>query len=419
MAMDLSKHPCFNGSVCHKSGRIHLPIAPKCNVMCNFCNRKYDCTNESRPGVSSTILSPAQALNYLDKVIGKDKSIAVVGIAGPGDAFANPEETLETLRLVREKYPDMLFCIATNGLNIGPYIEQLARYNVTHVTITVSAVDPEVGAKIYAWIRDGKRPYRGVVGAGIILEKQLDAIKELKKRDIIVKVNSIVVPGVNDHHISEIARVVSGLGADIHNCIALCPVEDTPLAECGSPAPELMEKVRAESAKHVKQMLHCTRCRADAVGLLGKEMTDQDHDLLRQSAQAPLNPEEDRPYIAVASMEGFLVNQHLGEAASLGIFEYDKGQVKLIEKRDTPVRGGGDERWKQLAEILHDCRAVLTNGAGPSPQKVLKDHGLQTIIVEGLIEDNLAALCKGVDLKSPVRAFKCGASCSGDGTGCG
>ena len=419
MAFDLSKHPCFNKGACSNSGRVHLPIAPKCNVMCNFCDRKYDCTNESRPGVTSTVLSPAQALDYLDKVVEKDPRIAVVGIAGPGDAFANADETMETLRLVRGKYPDMMFCIATNGLNIGPYIEQLAEYNVTHITVTISAVDPEIGAKVYAWIRDGKRPYRGIVGAKIILEKQLDAITELKKHGIMVKVNSIVIPGVNDHHIPEIAKVVSELGTDIHNCIALCPVAGTPLGSCGNPTPEMMEKVRTESGKYVNQMLHCTRCRADAVGLLGKDMTEDDHALLRASAEGPLNPGENRPYVAVASMEGLLVNQHLGEAASLSIFEYNNGTMNLIEQRDTPPRGGGDERWKQLAEVLKDCKAVLTNGAGQSPQKILQSNGLKTIIVEGLIEDNLAALYKGQVLKSPVRQFKCGANCSGDGTGCG
>jgi nitrogen fixation protein NifB len=71
--------------------------------------------NESRPGVTTGVLSPDQAMMYLDTVFAQKKNISVVGIAGPGDPFANPEETMETLRLVREKYPDMLLCIASNG----------------------------------------------------------------------------------------------------------------------------------------------------------------------------------------------------------------------------------------------------------------------------------------------------------------
>ena len=419
MALDISKHPCFNENICHQVGRVHLPVAPKCNVMCNFCNRKFDCVNETRPGVTSKILSPGQALFYLDKVIERNPSIGVVGIAGPGDPFANPEETMQTLRLICKKYPKLLLCVATNGLNIGPYVKELASLGVSHISITISAVDPEIGSQIYAWVRDGKRPFKGEVGAGIILQRQLNAITVLKKHGIIVKVNSIVIPGVNDHHIVDISKKVSELGADIHNCIALYPVEDTPLGDIESPSDELIQSVRVRCAQYIKQMLHCRRCRADAVGLLGEDMPDELLACLEDSANQPLDPTENRPYVAVASMEGFLINQHLGEAASLRIFGVIDGRIELIESRGTPERGGGDDRWRKLAEGLSDCHAILTNGAGPAPQRVLKQNGIKTIIVEGLIKENLEAFFKGEPLRSPCRSFSCGAACSSDGTGCG
>ena len=34
------------------------------NIQCNYCKRGYDCVNESRPGVTSEVLSPEQALAY-------------------------------------------------------------------------------------------------------------------------------------------------------------------------------------------------------------------------------------------------------------------------------------------------------------------------------------------------------------------
>lgn len=419
MALDISKHPCFNSNVCHQVGRVHLPVAPKCNVMCNFCNRKFDCVNETRPGVTSKVLSPGQALFYLDKVVAKDPRIGVVGIAGPGDPFANADETMETLRLIRGKYPEMLLCVATNGLNIAPYIEELAALDVSHISITISAVDPEIGAQVYSWIRDSKRPFRGTTGAGIILERQLAAISSLKEHGIIVKINSIVIPGVNDHHIADISKKVHELGADIHNCIALIPVEDTPLENTEEPSDELMQSVRDQCSGYTKQMLHCTRCRADAVGLLGEDMPEEILGYLEDSANRPLDPTESRPNVAVASMEGFLVNQHLGEAAGLRIYGAVDGQVELIENRETPERGGGDARWQSLADHLSDCHAVLTNGAGPAPQRVFKQNGIKTFVVEGLIEENLEAFFKGETLRSPCRSFSCGDSCSGDGGGCG
>src|SRR5512141_901884 len=110
----LDRHPCFNPGAKGPHGRIHLPVAPHCNIRCNYCNRKFDCVNESRPGVSSAILSPKQALVYTEKVLEKEPRISVVGIAGPGDPFANPLETLETMRLIRKRFPEMLLCLSTN-----------------------------------------------------------------------------------------------------------------------------------------------------------------------------------------------------------------------------------------------------------------------------------------------------------------
>ncbi len=94
MALDLTRHPCFNADTRHRTARIHLSVAPKCNIQCNYCNRKFDCMNESRPGVTSAVLTPKQALSYLERAIEKMPNIAVVGIAGPGDPFASPDETL-------------------------------------------------------------------------------------------------------------------------------------------------------------------------------------------------------------------------------------------------------------------------------------------------------------------------------------
>src|ERR1019366_7526212 len=135
-----TQHTCCNSDARHPRGRIHLPLAPKCNIQCNYCNRKFDCMNESRPGVTSAVLSPSQSLTYLGKAIEKLPNLSVVGIAGPGDPFASPEEVLETLQLVRRQYPEMLLCVATNGLNIAPYVDRLAELQVSHVTITVNAI---------------------------------------------------------------------------------------------------------------------------------------------------------------------------------------------------------------------------------------------------------------------------------------
>ena len=118
--LDFTKHPCFSKEAHGKHARAHLPVAPRCNLQCNFCNRKFDCMNESRPGVTSAVLPASQAVPYLEEVVAQVPNLSVVGIAGPGDPFANPVETMETLRSVRNRFPGMMLCVATNGLGVGP-----------------------------------------------------------------------------------------------------------------------------------------------------------------------------------------------------------------------------------------------------------------------------------------------------------
>jgi nitrogen fixation protein NifB len=82
----------------------------------------------------------------------------------------------------------------------------------------------------------------------------------------------------------------------------------------------------------------------------------------------------------------------------------------------------GDQRWNQLADLLSDCRAVLTSSAGGKPTKVLARRGIRVVMMEGLIDEGLEAAFAGVSVRAPLRrehACGSGASCAGDGMGCG
>jgi nitrogen fixation protein NifB len=399
MPLDLERHPCFNSDARSRFARIHLPVAPHCNVQCNFCKRVYDCANESRPGVTTAVLEPKQAIYYLESVLKKDPRIAVVGIAGPGDPFATPDRTLETLRLVRDKYPDMLLCVASNGLGVLPHVDAIAELNVSHVTV--------------------KRVYRGVAGASVLWERQKAAIVALKERGVTVKINTIVIPGVNDHHVPAIAKTMAELGADIANCVPLYPVADTPFAAIPSPTHEEIVALRGKVAEYVPIMEHCTRCRADAVGLLGEKMRPDIELCLLQSSMKFSDLPESRPYVAAATQEGVLVNQHLGEAEQIAVFAKTAEGFELVEMRRTPVPGGGTQRWLEMADILRDCRAILVASAGDAPRSALAQHGIQVVMMEGLIEEGLDAIYSGVPVRAPLRKqHRCGSGCAGNGMGC-
>jgi nitrogen fixation protein NifB len=418
--LNTDKHPCFNVAVKGECGRVHLPVAPKCNIMCNYCNRKYDCVNESRPGVTSAVLKPKQAIAYLEQVLEAEPRITVAGIAGPGDPFANPKETLETIRLIRQRFPDLLLCLATNGLGLPPHLDELAELQVSHVTLTVNAVDPEIGAKIYSWVRDGKVIYRGLAAAEILLKRQLESIAGLKARGITVKINTIIIPGINDHHVQEVAKKMAELGADILNCMPMYPNAETPFGEMPEPLPEQMTAIRREAEAIIPQMHHCTRCRADAVGLLEADRTDEFRGCLSACANS-VPAAVDRPYVAVASQEGVLVNLHLGEAASFQIWGIKDDAYKMLEERPAPRPGGGADRWWTLAEILKDCRAVLVSGIGDTPAAVLSEAGVEPVVMNGFIDMALAAIYGGGDLsglKGRRRGVAGGCSQKKSGEGC-
>ena len=300
-------HPCFNREASGACGRVHLPVAPKCNIQCNYCNRKYDCVNESRPGVTSGILKPFQALEYTKTVLEKEPRITVIGIAGPGDPMANPEETLETMRLIHQAYPHMLFCLSSNGLSMPEYVDDLAALGVTHATITMNTVDPAIGAQIYSWVRDGNVVYRGQAAAELMLERQLESIRALKTHGLAVKVNTIMIPGVNtinnDAPLKAVAERANELGVDLMNLIPMHPTAGTLFGDLPEPTKEEVTAVRADIGHLVPQMTHCRRCRADAVGLLCSDRSGELGGVLAACGKLPPQGDDDSPRCDLARHE--------------------------------------------------------------------------------------------------------------------
>ena len=134
----VKNHPCYSEEAHHHFARMHVAVAPACNIQCNYCNRKYDCANESRPGVVSQKLTPEQAVRKVLAVARAIPQLTVLGVAGPGDALANPAKTFATFRLLQQRAPDIKLCISTNGLALPDLVDEICTYKVDHVTITIN-----------------------------------------------------------------------------------------------------------------------------------------------------------------------------------------------------------------------------------------------------------------------------------------
>jgi len=259
----LSEHPCLSKTSSGQHVRLHLPVSPVCNIECRYCDHNYDCPNESRPGVTSKLLTPYEALRLVKKTAESEPSLRVIGFAGPGDPLAD-SSALETLRLVHSKFPQYVKCISTNGLLLPQYVSRLKAAGIKVVTVTVNAVKPEVGAEVYSGIRWLGSIFNGRRGAKILWEQQRIGIIEAVKAGLFVKINTVFIPGVNDHHIWEIARETSLLGASTMNIIPLFPLAE--FAHIKRPSAFDVALVRDFCSRYLPQMDWCQSCRADAVG---------------------------------------------------------------------------------------------------------------------------------------------------------
>jgi len=261
-------HPCFSQEASHKHARIHLPVAMHCNISCNYCNRKYDCMNESRPGVTSEIISPMEGLHRYKYYKKQLNNLSVVGIAGPGDALADWEESSQTIRLIREYDPDVLLCMSTNGLKLPKLSASIVDLGVSHITVTVNTLNPETGAKIYRYVNfEGKR-YKDTDGASLLLENQLAGIRALTQQGMMVKVNTVMIPGVNDHEILDIVSKMKELNVFVTNIMPLIPVQGSAFEDLPATNTHDLTMMRKACQTEMRQMFHCQQCRADAVGLL-------------------------------------------------------------------------------------------------------------------------------------------------------
>jgi nitrogen fixation protein NifB len=264
-ALDVMRgHPCFDEEAHDYVGRVHLPVAPGCNIRCRFCERRI-CAHlaTEHPGWAQRLLSPHEALVLVrDLVRERQEERFVAGVAGPGEPLAN-EATLETLALVRDAFPHLTRCVSTNGLLLEEKLPALLRVGITALTVTVNAPDGEVGRQIYAWVRYRGTIYRGHEGAELLFERQVAGIEAALGAGLAVKVNTVLVPGVNDAHLVRLAGRLRELGVRLMNVMPLIPGGQ--MADRRPPTCEELRQVREACAALVPQFHLCEQCSADVV----------------------------------------------------------------------------------------------------------------------------------------------------------
>ena len=426
----INNHPCYSEGAHQHYARIHVAVAPACNIQCNYCNRKYDCSNESRPGVTSGRLTPEEAVKKVLYVGGNIQQLSVVGIAGPGDALANPKKTFETFRLLQEKAPDLKLCLSTNGLRIADYIDEIVKYNIDHVTVTINTVDEtgEIGSLIYPWVHWNFKKMRGKEGAKFLLQKQLEGIKLLTDRGILVKANSVLIPNVNDKDLPKVSKKLKEMNVFLHNIMPLlsAPEFGTKFGLDGVPSATDQEVMEAQEAcgMDIKLMKHCRQCRADAVGLIGEDRGDeftkesftnmtfselsdiynikarkQKHEIienwrtalevtndrikLEKATKLELSSDGVTKLVAVTTGGEGMINMHFGSAKEFIIYEAGDKAIKFVMHRkiESAYCSGaenchGNNPIEEIKNTLKDCDILLTEKIGDCPMSELQSIGL-------------------------------------------
>ncbi|HSN13340.1 MAG TPA: NifB/NifX family molybdenum-iron cluster-binding protein, partial [Anaeromyxobacteraceae bacterium] len=290
----------------------------------------------------------------------------------------------------------------------------------------------EIGARIYSWITWEGRRLRGVEAARLLIDRQLAGLARAVELGILCKVNSVVIPGINDLHLPEVARRVKSLGVFLHNLMPLISAREhgTHFGLTGQrgPTAEELEAVQRACEVDVKLMRHCRQCRADAVGRLGedrnaafslarlppvpaqdaadvraahREAVERTRHRLEEARREALRLVESVPptlsgRVAVATKGDGLVNQHFGHAREFLVHDVDRAGPRLVGHRKVEQYCvGGDGEEDVLADVLRtlsDCDAVLVAKVGHCPRGQLAAAGIEPV-TDFAFEPIEAALC--------------------------
>ena len=162
---------------------------------------------------------------------------------------------------MKKEFPQLIRCMSTNGLLLNDKADEVIDVGIDTLTVTVNAVDPEIEAMINARIFYHGKTYTGVEAAEILIHNQLEGIRKVAKSGTLIKVNTVLCPGINDQHIEDLAATVREAGAIIYNIIPLIPQNG--FKDLPAPTAKTLAIAQEQVFKH------CAHCRADAVGVPG------------------------------------------------------------------------------------------------------------------------------------------------------
>jgi nitrogen fixation protein NifB len=211
-------------------------------------------------------MSPKVATARVISEIRKDSRIKIVAVSGPGEPLANPE-TFDTIEIIRDNLDEVHLCLSTNGTLLEDNVQWLVKMDFKTLTVSMSTANPTTASRIYEWASVGGHILTGEKMGAFLVDAQLRGISKAADAGIAVKVNTILIPSINQDDIISLAQIIADAGASLQNIIPLVPNDHLSMLE--PPGIDLLTTIRNQAASYINQFRHCKQCRSDVVGLPG------------------------------------------------------------------------------------------------------------------------------------------------------
>ncbi len=259
-------HPCWASDREGLWERIHVPVAAGCNVQCGFCENAIGGCNTLQPAYSTRVISVAKAVEIIERELRSRPNLRIVAVSGPGEPLLNGR-ALEVFEQIRRTRDDIEFCLSTNGTLLSECSKRLANLGTTTITVSISASIPETAARIYDWAVLGGKRLKDLEMARAIIERQFRGIDAAVDEGMLIKVNTVLIPGINDKDISILAESLSDHDVSLQNIIPLVPLGRMKTRR--APTHKEIEAARLQASEWLPQFSHCKLCRSDVVGIPG------------------------------------------------------------------------------------------------------------------------------------------------------
>ncbi len=212
-----------------------------------------------------------------------------------------------------------------------------------------------------------------------------------------VKVNIVMIRGINDRQIPDVVKKAKELGAFITNIMPLIPAPGSVFEAFPQTSMKEINAMRNYCELDMQQMRHCKQCRADAIGLLNEDVSQEFRMCSQKSCASSVKAKIRKQYkIAVTSKYGKLVDQHFGHADRFLVYTIVDRTIKVVEERIVQKYCLGMEdcdternRRDEIVQAIDDCDAVLTMRIGDSAKKRLVTDGIESIEYCYTIEEGL------------------------------